>query len=92
MIKKLVSAGAKIRIAVAVVLAAISISYVTIQYIQKVERDRIEQEQKIESLQAELDLRKETNEILNEVRKANPNRDGAIALERLRSRYREGQN
>ena len=45
------------------------------------------QEQKIESLEKELDIRRKVDEILQESREANPNRDGSIALDRLRSQY-----
>ena len=43
------------------------------------------QEQKIESLEKELDIRRKVDDILQESREANPNRDGSIALDRLRS-------
>ena len=45
------------------------------------------QEQKIESLEKELDIRRKVDGILQESREANPNRDGNIALERLRKDY-----
>ena len=45
------------------------------------------QEQKIESLEKELDIRRKVDEILQESREANPNRDGSVALERLRKDY-----
>ena len=44
-------------------------------------------EQKIESLKKELDIRRKVDEILQESREANPNRDGNIALGRLRKQY-----
>ena len=45
------------------------------------------QEQKIESLEKELDIRRKVDDILQENRESNPNRDGNIALERLRKDY-----
>ncbi len=45
------------------------------------------QEQKIESLEKELDIRRKVDDILQESRESNPNRDGNIALNRLRKQY-----
>lgn len=45
------------------------------------------QEQKIESLEKEINIRRKVDGILQESREANPNRDGNIALERLRKDY-----
>ena len=45
------------------------------------------QEQKIESLEKELDIRRKVDDILQESREANPNRDGNIALDRLHQQY-----
>ena len=45
------------------------------------------QEQKIESLEKELGIRRKVDEILQENREDNPNRDGNIALDRLRKQY-----
>lgn len=45
------------------------------------------QEQKIESLEKELDIRRKVDDILQESRESNPNRDGSIALDRLRDQY-----
>ena len=45
------------------------------------------QEQKIESLEKELDIRRKVDDILQESRESNPDRDGSIALERLRKDY-----
>ena len=45
------------------------------------------QKQKIESLEKELDIRRKVDEILQENREANPNRDGSVALDRLRKQY-----
>ena len=44
-------------------------------------------EQKIESLEKELGIRRKVDEILQENREDNPNRNGSIALDRLRSQY-----
>lgn len=45
------------------------------------------QEQRIKSLEKELDIRRKVDDILQESRESNPNRDGSIALERLRKDY-----
>ena len=45
------------------------------------------QEQKIESLEKELGIRRKVDEILQENREDNPNRDGSVALSRLRQQY-----
>ena len=57
-----------------------------IRYNDMVEQDVI-REQKIESLKKELDIRRKVDDILQESREANPNRDGNIALGRLRKQY-----
>ena len=57
-----------------------------IRYNDMVEQDVV-REQKIESLEKELDIRRKVDEILQESREANPNRDGNIALGRLRKQY-----
>ena len=46
------------------------------------------QEQKIEQIEKEIVIRNKVDEMLQKNYEANPNRDGAIALDRLRSRYR----
>ena len=45
------------------------------------------QEQKIESLKKELSIRRKVDDILQENRESNPNRDGSIALDLLRQQY-----
>ena len=57
-----------------------------VRYNDMIEHDVV-REQKIESLEKELDIRRKVDEILQESREANPNRDGSIALDRLRSQY-----
>ena len=57
-----------------------------VRYNDMIEHDVV-REQKIESLEKELDIRRKVDEILQESREANPNRDGNIALDRLRSQY-----
>ena len=57
-----------------------------IRYNDMIEQDVV-REQKIESLEKELDIRRKVDDILQESREANPNRDGSIALDRLRSQY-----
>lgn len=46
------------------------------------------QEQKIEQIQKEIEIRDKVDAILQKNHEANPSRDGAIALDRLRQRYR----
>lgn len=46
------------------------------------------QEQKIEQIEKEIVIRNKVDEMLQKNYEANPSRDGAIALDRLRSRYR----
>ena len=57
-----------------------------IRYNDMIEQDVV-REQKIESLEKELDIRRKVDDILQESREANPNRDGSIALDRLRKQY-----
>ena len=57
-----------------------------VRYNDMIEHDVV-REQKIESLEKELDIRRKVDEILQESREANPNRDGSIALDRLRRQY-----
>ena len=45
------------------------------------------QEQRIESLEKEINIRRKVDDILQESRESNPDRDGSIALERLRKDY-----
>ena len=47
------------------------------------------QEQRIESLEKEINIRRKVDDILQENREDNPNRNGSIALDRLRSQYPE---
>ena len=44
-------------------------------------------EQRIKSLEKEINIRRKVDDILQESRESNPNRDGNIALERLRKDY-----
>lgn len=57
-----------------------------IRYNDMIEQDVV-RGQKIESLEKELDIRRKVDDILQESRESNPNRDGSIALERLRKDY-----
>ena len=45
------------------------------------------QEQRIESLEKEINIRRKVDDILQESRESNPNRDGSVALNRLRQQY-----
>ena len=56
------------------------------RYNNMVEHD-VMREQRIESLEKEINIRRKVDDILQESREANPNRDGSIALERLRKDY-----
>ena len=44
-------------------------------------------EQRIESLEKEINIRRKVDDILQESRESNPNRDGSVALNRLRQQY-----
>lgn len=74
---------AKILIVAFIALAGI---FGYIRYNNMIEHDVV-REQRIESLEKELNIRREVDDILQESREANPNRDGSIALERLRKDY-----
>ena len=74
---------AKILVVALVTLAGI---FGYIRYNDMVEHN-VMREQKIESLEKELDIRRKVDDILQESRESNPNRDGNIALERLRKDY-----
>ena len=74
---------AKILVVALVALAGI---FVYIRYNDMVEHNVI-REQKIESLEKEINIRRKVDDILQESRESNPNRDGNIALERLRKDY-----
>ena len=71
---------AKILVVALIALAGI---FGYIRYNDMVEHN-VMREQKIESLEKELDIRRKVDDILQESRESNPNRDGNIALERLR--------
>ena len=45
------------------------------------------QEQKIESLEKEIGIRRKVDDILQKNRESNPDRDGNIAIDRLRKQY-----
>ena len=68
--------------AVLVLVVFLSITWVS----HKIVENTV-QEQKIESLEKELDIRRKVDDILQESRESNPDRDGSIALERLRKDY-----
>ena len=69
-----------------VALVALAGIFGYIRYNDMVEHNVI-REQRIESLEKELDIRRKVDDILQESRESNPNRDGNIALERLRKDY-----
>ena len=74
---------AKILVVALIALAGI---FGYIRYNDMVEHN-VMREQKIESLEKELDIRRKVDDILQESRESNPNRDGNIALKRLRKDY-----
>lgn len=69
-----------------VALIALAGIFGYIRYNDMVEHDVV-REQRIESLEKELNIRRKVDDILQESRESNPNRDGNIALERLRKDY-----
>ena len=74
---------AKILVVALVALAGI---FGYIRYNDMVEHNVI-REQRIESLEKEINIRRKVDDILQESRESNPNRDGNIALDRLRQQY-----
>ena len=68
--------------AVLVLVVFLSITWVNHKIVENTVK-----EQKIESLEKELDIRRKVDDILQENRESNPNRDGSIDLERLRKDY-----
>ena len=74
---------AKILVVALVALAGI---FGYIRYNEMVEHNVI-REQRIESLEKEINIRRKVDDILQESRESNPNRDGNIALDRLRKQY-----
>ena len=73
------------KILVVVLIALVGIFGYT-RYNDMIEYDVI-REQRIESLEKELNIRRKVDDILQESRESNPNRDGNIALDRLRKQY-----
>ena len=74
---------AKILVVALVALAGI---FGYIRYNDMIEHNVI-REQRIESLEKEINIRRKVDDILQESRESNPNRDGNIALNRLRKQY-----
>ena len=73
------------KVLVVALIALVSI-FGYIRYNDMVEHDVV-REQKIESLEKEIGIRRKVDDILQESRESNPNRDGSIALDRLRDQY-----
>ena len=69
-----------------VALVALAGIFGYIRYNDMVEHNVI-REQRIESLEKEINIRRKVDDILQESRESNPNRDGNIALDRLRKQY-----
>lgn len=57
-----------------------------VRYNDMVEHNVI-REQRIKSLEKEISIRRKVDDILQESRESNPNRDGSIAIDRLRKQY-----
>ena len=74
---------AKILVVALVALAGI---FGYIRYNDMIEHNVI-REQRIESLEKEINIRRKVDDILQESRESNPDRDGSIALERLWDQY-----
>ena len=68
--------------AVLVLVVFLSITWVS----HKIVENTV-QEQKIESLEKEINIRRKVDDILQESRESNPDRDGSIALDRLHQQY-----
>lgn len=68
--------------AVLVLVVFLSITWVS----HKIVENTV-QEQKIESLEKEINIRRKVDDILQKNRESNPDRDGNIALDRLRKQY-----
>ena len=77
------------KVVVVVLLIAMVIGGIA-YYNRTIEQETI-REQKIESVQKELEVRRKVDEILRENQTSNPDRDGYIALDRLRKQY-QGSN
>lgn len=73
------------KVLVVALIALVSI-FGYIRYNAMIEHN-VMREQRIESLEKEINIRRKVDDILQESREANPNRDGNIALERLRKDY-----
>ena len=74
---------AKILVVALIALAGI---FGYIRYNDMVEHN-VMREQRIESLEKEISIRRKVDDILQESRESNPNRDGSVALDRLRDQY-----
>ena len=72
---------------IALVVFLLAAGYGVLTYIENKAAREYMREYKIESIEKEIEIRKKVDEILEENRASNPNRDGNIALERLRQRY-----
>ena len=71
---------------IVVALVALAGIFGYIRYNDMVEHNVI-REQRIESLEKEINIRRKVDDILQESRESNPDRDGSIALERLWDQY-----
>lgn len=78
--------GTKLGQMVVIALAAGLTLFLTIQYIQSEEKDKVVDEIKLQNLETDRVIRDRIDENVNTVREANPTRDGSTALDLLRDR------
>lgn len=80
-------AGSKVTQTVVIALVVFWSLFFVAQQIKTMAVENLRKELQIEQLENEIDLRRSVDEILEENRETNPDRDGAIALERLCETY-----
>lgn len=78
--------GTKLGQMVVLALAVILVLFIAIQYIQSEEKDKVVNEIKLQNLETDRVIRDRIDENINDVREANPTRDGSTALDLLRDR------
>lgn len=83
--------GSKIIRVIVIALAVGSILFITIQSIQRAEKEKVLKDVRIEVLEQEIEIREEVKDGIQDSREANPDRSGSIALDRLRERQNSGQ-
>ena len=73
---------------VALFLGIVLVVFLSVNYIQRQAENNTLKEQKIEQIEKEINIRNRVDEILQKNYDDNPNRDGNVALDRLRERYK----